>query len=766
MGGATRSSRRVAQCDPSDGGLALLAGITEHRARDPGGAMDYVNLTFKVQGLSDVLRVATFRGVEDLSSLYRYELSLFTEEAEVSFADVLGRPAVLTMVITQNGVESAPRHIHGIIADFEQDAEGKRVTVYHATLVPEVWKLDEKQDHRIFQELAVPDIIAKVIDAAGLAVSGVRMSLQESYDPREYCVQYRESDWAFIMRLMEEEGIYCFFEHASDKHTLVLVDAPAAHEPIAGESTLVFRPSTGALAFSEHVATFRYREAIRPGKVTLRDYNFKKPLLDLTSADAAAEDTTIEVYHYPGHYDEPTKGSNLAKVRLEHWQAQRKTAWGDSGCARLLPGRVFTLSDHPRGEHNRDWLITRIELEGGQAVMGEDTGKPFDLRTRFHVMPSDVPFRPALRTPKPRIYGAQTAIVVGPAGEEIYPDEHGRVKVHFHWDRLGKRDDKDSCWIRVSQVWAGAGWGAMQIPRIGQEVVVEFLEGDPDRPLIVGRVYHATNVPPYKLPAEKTKSTLRSDSTKGGGGSNELMFEDGKGREEIYLHAEKDWTIAVENDKRQTVGHDERLEVGHDRSKEVAHDQEEKIGNNKSIAVGGSHTEMIAKTETVTVGLGSTHTIGGAFAENIGAAKTTTVGTSLTTIVGARMNVTVGGPMEQSIGAGFKEGITKDMELGVGGKYQISVAKEMSTSVGESQSTEVAKVQSSNVGEKYSLVVGDGKLTILKNGDITLEGKEIHITGSGPIYVKGSKLQVESDGTVDVKASGTVKVKGSGVEIN
>jgi type VI secretion system secreted protein VgrG len=725
--------------------------------------MALTTFSFTVDGLSTELRVASFRGVQELSSLYRFEITLYTEEAEVAFADVLGRPAVLTI---NNADDSGPRHIHGIVADFEQGAEGKKLMLYRATLVPELWKLDGKQDFRIFQELTAPQIIEKVAQGAGLTCSKLKPSLQGSYTAREYCVQYRESDWAFMMRLMEEEGIYCFFEHTSSDHTLVLVDSPAAHEPIPGDSTLIFRPPAGALVASEHISLFSYREAIRPGKVTLRDYNFKKPLLDLTSADAAAEDTSIEVYDYPGDYAEPGEGSSLAKVRLEHWQAQRKTGWGESGCTRLSPGYVLTMADHPHADYNRDWLLTRVEEEGGQAVMGEHAGETQGLKARFCVMPSDVPFRPARRTPKPRIHGVQTAIVVGPAGQEIYPDEHGRVKVHFHWDRLGKRDDKSSCWIRVSQVWAGAGWGAMHIPRIGQEVVIEFLEGDPDHPLIVGRVYHATNVPPYKLPAEMTKSTIRSDSSKGGGGYNELMFEDGKGKEEVYLHAQKDWTIAVEHDKRQTIGHDETLEVGNNREKEVKNNQQEKVGNNKSITVGGSHTETIAMAETITVGLASAHTIGGAFAENVGLVKTSTVGGTLTEIIGAKMTVTIGGGKEQSIGASFKEGVAKDMELTVGGKYQVSVTKEMQTTVKESQSTEVAKVKSINVGDKYSLVVGDGKLTILKNGDITLEGKEIHITGSGPIYVKGSKLQVESDGTVDVKASGTIKVKGSGIEMN
>ncbi|MBI4955382.1 MAG: type VI secretion system tip protein VgrG [Myxococcales bacterium] len=708
------------------------------------------------------LRVASFRGVEELSSNYAYEFVLHADASEApAFADVLGHPAALAIF---DG--DVPRFVHGIVSEFEVGAQAKKHVQYRAVLVPATWKLDGRRDNRIFQELSTPDIVKKVFDGGGLDGCTLRLDLQGSYRPREYCVQYRESDWAFISRLLEEEGIYFFFEHAEEGHTLVLADKPAAHAPIAGNPVIPFRPPVGALVSSEHVSQFRYREAVRPGKVTLRDYNFKKPSLNLESQGEATADADIEVYDYPGDYDEPGDGTSLAKVRLEHWQAQRKVGSGEAACTRLTLGATFSLLEHPSEEFNRSWLLTRIEQEGSMPLMGEGGGTAGDYRTRFLCIPDDVQFRPALRTQRPRIYGVQTAIVVGPAGEEIYPDEHARVKVQFHWDRLGKKDEKSSCWIRVSQLWAGAGWGAMQIPRIGQEVVVEFLEGDPDRPLIVGRVYHGTNVPPYVLPAEKTKSTIRSDSTPGGGGFNELMFEDGKGKEEIFLHAQKDWTIGVENDKTQTVGHDEKLTVAHDRTKEVEHDQKEKVGNDKSIAVGGSHSESIAKAEAITVGAASDHTVGGALTENVGGAKSSTVGGALTEIIGKDMKVTIGAAKQQSIAGAFKESVGGDLELAVSGKHQLSVTKDMSVTASANLATEVGKEQTTNVGDAYSVVVGDGKLTIKKNGDITLEGKEIHITGTGPVYVKGSKLQVTSDGTVDVKASGAVKVKGSAVEIN
>ncbi len=720
---------------------------------------------FEIDGVSSDLRVASYRGSEELNALFQYEVVLQSEERELSLGKLLGQHAVLSV---RGSAQETPRYVHGIISDAEQGAEGKTFATYRVTLVPEVWKLDGKIDMRIFQAMSAPEIIDAVIQGAGLQCSKARPALRGSYGKREYCVQYRESDWDFIVRLMEEEGMYCFFEHTEAGHTLVIGDGPDAHEKLPGGSTLAFRPPHGALVAGEGVSEFRYREAMQPGKVTLRDYNFKKPQLDLTSADGGGPEGHMEVYDYPGSYEEPGEGQGLAKVRLERWQAQRKTGWGASSCPRIAPGYVMTLGDHPNGDLNRDWLVTRAEQTGSQATMsGEGAGGAADgHQTRFWVMPSDVPYRPAPRTPKPRIHGAQTAIVVGPAGEEIYPDEHGRVKVHFHWDRLGKRDEKSSCWIRVSQAWAGGAWGAMQIPRIGHEVVVEFLEGDPDRPLIVGRVYHATNVPPYPLPAEKTKSTIKSNSSPGGGGFNELRFEDQKSKEEVYLHAQKDWNIVVEHDETKRVGNDERHDVGNDRTKKVIHDESETIGNDKTINVGGQHAENIGGNQLVTVAGNAAYTVAGAFAESIGQAKALTVGGALAETVGATKMVTVAGDVTERIGGARQEDVGKNETVTIAGDRQLTIGKGQKASIGESDQLSVHKEQTITVGEAYSLTVGDGKLTIKKDGSIVLEGKDIKIQGSGNIHVKGAKLVVDSDGSVEVNASGSIKLKGSTVGVN
>jgi type VI secretion system secreted protein VgrG len=741
----------------------------------------------EIQGLGSAVAVARFDGVEAVSEPFQFELVLMSNDTYIAFADVVGKPALLTIEADQG----EPRYVQGIVSRFRQAEEGKRTAVYQATLVPKVWRLMHRRDSRIFQELAVPDIIEKVLASAGLVGGDYRLSLTGAHPVREYCVQYRESDFAFISRLMEEEGIYYFFEHHEDKHVLVMGDAPSASGPIASPDTIPFRPSLGAMVHGESVSRFAHTEEVRPGKVTLSDYNFKKPSLSLTTSAQASGDTDLEMYDYPGEYDIPGDGTALAKVRLEAWQSLRVVGDGESGCTRMTAGHLFTLSDHPRDDNNRGYLLTRVHHRGAQAQMGEDGSlEGASYANTFQCIPSDVPYRPERRTPRPTLRGVQTAIVTGAGGAEVHTDEHGRVKVQFHWDREGKRDDKSSCWIRVSQLWAGAGWGAMWIPRVGHEVVVDFIEGDPDRPIIVGRVYHGANVPPYPLPGEKTKSTIKSDSSPGGGGSNELRFEDKKGSEEIYLHGQKDWNIVIKNDKNQKIGHDETLSVAndqtinvdHNRMKAVANDQVETVGGNKSIDVKGHHSESIHGNETVTVDgnesltvsgnrnttvslthnetilIAQTSTIGGAWSKTVGAAMALQVAGTKTETVGLASTETVGGNKSTSVKGGASLDVGKD--LGV------SVAKKAKVNVAEDAAVDIKKTLTIVVGETVELKCGEAKVTIDKKGNIRLEGKDISVLGSGPLKVEGKKIEVESKGTVELKASGKVIVNGSAVNLN
>jgi type VI secretion system secreted protein VgrG len=699
---------------------------------------------FEIKGVSDALRVVRFTGHEGLSELFRFDLVLACENPAVDLASAIGQPALLTM---QRGGD--PRYLHGMIARCVEGEAGTKLTSYHVTVVPKPWLLLHRFDCRIFQELTAPQIIQKVLEGAGLASGDdFRLSLQATYATREYCVQYRESDLAFVSRLMEEEGIYYFFEHHEDKHVLVLGDKTAAHPSIEGEATVRFHPLMGAMVQDEQVSRFERAQTIRSGKVTVRDYDFAKPSLLLEGTAAGATFADLEVYDHPGDFAVPADGATRSQIRLEERTAARQTAEGESGCDRFFAGATFTLGDHQREALNCEWTITRVEHQGSEPSMGDAGGSAESrYQNRFECIPAEVPFRPPLATPRPTIKGVQSAIVVGPSGEEIYTDEHGRVKVQFPWDRLGKSDDKSSCWIRVSQVWAGEGWGAMHIPRIKQEVLVDFLDGDPDRPIIVGRVYHGTNVPPYALPANKTRSTIKSNSTPGGGGSNELRFEDKKGSEEIYLHGQKDWTIGIENDKNQTVGNDETLSVTHDRSAKVGNDQSEEIGHDEKFSVGNDRTRSVGHDESVSV----THD------------RTIQVGNDHTEAIGGNMSLSVSKDKSEDVTGDSSETVGKSRALSAGKDYAIDVTGNMTLKVGSSSSENVELEKTVTVGSKISIVCGDAKVTIEKNGNVTVEGANISVKSSGDVKVESSgKVEVKSSGDVKVEASGKVEVKGSG----
>ncbi|NOZ55154.1 MAG: type VI secretion system tip protein VgrG [Gammaproteobacteria bacterium] len=641
------------------------------------------NFTFSINGINDELKVIDFAGTEGVSQCFAFTLTLACRESKLDFSTIIGKLGVLTFYDDKKDVE---RYVSGIITRIQQADEGHRLTSYSAVLMPRVWLLQHKQDCRIFQNLTVEEIITEVFKAANIPAESYKFTLQGNHQSREYCVQYRETDLRFIERLMQQEGIFYYFEHTADSHLLVISDHLSIHKPISAKSTVVYHSPTGTVSTEDSIYPYHYSEEIRPGKVTLTDYNFVNPAVNLISDNQYEKDDMLEVYDYPGEFKVQNDGKKYAKLQLESWQVARKRGDGSSNCMRMQSGFKFTLGSHPRMDFNNEYLITSVKHSGSQPqVLEEGAGdKGGHYNNSFSCIPADVPYRTHEAIPKAKVEGIQTAIVVGPPGEEIYTDEHGRVRVQFHWDRVGGNDEKSSCWIRVSQIWAGEGWGSMYIPRIGHEVVVDFVEGDPDRPLITGRVYHGTNVPPYTLPAEKTKSTIKSNSSKGGGGYNEFRFEDMKGQEEVYLQGEKDWNILIKNDKGQDVGHDERLEVKNDRKKTVGHDQSEDIGNNKSITVGVDHKENIGKNMTLDVGEDQTI----------------------------------------SIGTNKKEKIGKDTNIDIGKDLQINVGK----------NTVI------NSGDKITLNCGAASIIMKKNGAIEISGKNITLKGSSSIALKAPKI--------------------------
>ncbi|MCD4721618.1 MAG: type VI secretion system tip protein VgrG [Desulfobacula sp.] len=701
----------------------------------------------------DELILAGFTGDEDLSSLFSFELELFSENNSIDFQEIIGRNITISITLS----DEEKRYFNGIVSRFSQGT-GKQeaeLSSYTATMVPWLWLLTKTADSRIFQELSVPDIVEQIFGEHGFSDFSFR--LLGSYPPLEYAVQYRETDFNFISRLFEAEGIYYFFEHEDRKHTMVITDSPVEHHPCPNQESVRCQLTGGGNDEGDAILSLAVMKEIRAGKYTLNDFNFKSPNTDLNvSADSRVTlgPGEREIYDYPGEFTLRRHGDHIVNIRMEEEEARITTMTGMSSCRSFATGFRFELQDYYREDMNeKEYTLTHIEHEANLTETfssSASTGSQSELSysNHFTCIPYEDPFRPVRSTPKPIIEGVQTAIVVGPSGEEIYTDEHGRVKVQFHWDREGQNDENSSCWIRVSQVWAGAGWGAMYIPRIGQEVIVEFEEGDPDRPIITGRVYHGSNRPPYGLPAEKTKSTIKSDSTLGGGGSNEFRFEDKKGSEEIFLHGQKDWTIAIENDKNQTIGRDETMSVGNNRTKGVGVDQKETIGSNKTIQVGANHSETIGanmtldvgKNKTETVAVNTVETIGSDYQVTVGAAMTETIGAARIEEVGAAKAVTIGSDYGETIGANKSVKVAKSISESAAKDIAIQSGKKISLSAGDDIIISGNKKGVIEIKDELIIKIGKASISFKKSGDITIKGKKINLKGSGNIKLKGKKI--------------------------
>ena len=535
---------------------------------------------------------------ESLGRLFEGRLEMLSESHDIAIDDVLGE----TMTVELDDADGKTRYFHAHVTAFGYCGEWRGLAAYEATLRPWFWFLTRTTDCRIFQNMKVPDIVKQVFRDAGF--SDFSDNLTKTYPEREYCVQYRESDFNFISRLLEESGIYYFFTHEEKKHTLMLADDYSAHTSL---DTAPYYPMVeSASRDKEHVWSWAVSREVRPGDYVLDDFDFKKPKTELQAKANIKRDHSQadhEMYDYPGGYLEPKDGETVSRVRIEELQAEHTLARSDGCVRRMYAGALFKLEDFPREDQNDEYLLVSMthQLEQEDYAPKDLGGLQLVYRNSFTAIPSRTPYRPARRTPRPFVQGPQTATVVGKSGEEIWTDEYGRVKLQFHWDREGKNDENSSCFVRVAQVWAGKKWGAMHIPRIGQEVIVDFLEGDPDRPIITGRVYNADNMPPYGLPDNQTQSGIKSRSTKSGSDDNfnELRFEDKKGEEQIYFHAEKDFERIVENDDTLKVGF-EKKDKG-DQSIEIYNDRTLNVGQGSK---AGSETTNIYKDRTATIETG------------------------------------------------------------------------------------------------------------------------------------------------------------------
>jgi type VI secretion system secreted protein VgrG len=553
----------------------------------------------------DVLLFRSMSAAARLGRLPETRLQLLSLDPAVNIADVLGKPLGVSLKLTGDAGE---RHFHGIVTRFGSTGHGGGFASYEAVVHPWLWLLKKSADCRIFQDKSVPDIVKEVCSGYGGQAALDIGGLTGDYAALPYCVQYRETDFDFVCRLLEEAGIYFYFTHTADSHTMVLADAHTSHTLIDGYGALKFasgQANRGVV--EESVSSWTAHGEIQPSSVVLNDYNYEKSGSSLsggTRATAQIEagfgQADYEIYDYPGRYAESAQGNGLAKGRLQRLHGQTEEIAAVTDARGMFAGGLFALDGHAREDQNRKYLVTgtQYEISGGAYASGID--KELEVVCRLNAIGHSFAYRPPAICARPVIHGPQTAIVVGKAGEEIWTDKYGRIKVQFHWDRLGKDDENSSCWVRVAQGWAGKGWGAMALPRIGMEVVVSFLEGDPDRPLVTGCVYNSDAMPPYPLPAEQTRSTIKSQSSKGGEGFNELRFEDKKGAEEVFMHAERDFLRVVKNNDALKVGF-ETADKG-DQTIDIKNDQTETIGNNQSLTVKADQTVDVNGKQAVKVG--------------------------------------------------------------------------------------------------------------------------------------------------------------------
>ncbi|MDR3560386.1 MAG: type VI secretion system tip protein VgrG, partial [Negativicutes bacterium] len=563
--------------------------------------------TFSLVGLEQGLEVLAFKGTEAISQPYRFELELVSRQPDLNLDELLHRQGFLAFNNDGAG-------IHGQIYGIGQGDTGQRWTHYQLTLVPQLAYLGHRFNQRIFQNQSVPQIIAQVLKDHGLLGNAFSFNLATPFPAREYCVQYNESDLDFIQRLCEEDGLHYHFQHSAQGHHLAFGDDQTYFRQLP--DSVPYRPDSGMVAPWPCIQSFDLRLETRSTRATLRDYDFKQPAARLENSACVLHSLPqpdLEDYRYPGHYNRDEQGRQLNRRQLEGHRSDSRRASGKSNEPRLVSGHFLLLADHPQPDWNTLWLLTQLTHEGKQPqVLEELATNPSDAvcdfrqgyRNTFLATPWEVFFRPPLQARKSRRLNTQTAIVTGPPGEEIHCDEYGRVKVKFHWDRSDETGAQSSCWLRVASSWAGPGHGAVTLPRVGMEVLVTFLEGDPDQPLIIGCLPNQRHPPVYPLPLHKTRSVFKSRSSPGGDGSNELRIEDRRGEEQIYLHAQRDWQQHIERNLSLTVGHERHEYVAANSYCELKAQEHHTVHQDRRVEVKGDDSLLVGESQQVKTGLG------------------------------------------------------------------------------------------------------------------------------------------------------------------
>lgn len=667
----------------------------------------------------DFFLLQNFAGKERMSCPFEYEAIVLSAESAVDGSMMVGQPVAITYFDEEGG----SRFFSGYVSRFEyyrQVEEPEKLTAFRMSIVPWIWFLKHNRDCRIFQENTVPTIIKKVFRDRGF--TDFRLELSDSYSPREYCVQYNETDFDFVSRLMEEEGIFYFFEHKKDRHELVICDSSAGYWDTEEEANY----GQASQRQFDQLTDWRHIYEFRPGKIAQKDFNFKNPA-DALSANESSNiafqgASNLEIFEYPGRYEDTGLGGRLVRIRKEEIESEHDYVEGAGHYLSFSPGGKFSIGYHPRTEERRkSWVLVEVETEIN-SNFGFDTEGTVDFQNDFRCIPSSTVFRPQRVTSKPFVEGPQTAIVVTD-GQEIVVDEHARVKVQFHWDRYGKRDVNSSCWIRVSQVHAGQGWGMIDIPRQNEEVIVSFLDGDPDRPIITGRVYNGINTPPFDMKGagnNASNKTRRGNMTKsyGGSGFNEMTMDDTQGNEQIRIHGQNnmdttvqnDQTLAVNNDRTKTIANNETNSIGVNQTSTVGANREADVGANDSTSVAADQSNEIGGSQTTSVSSNQINSVGMIQSNNVGLIRNEMVGVASNEMVGAAKATTVGGVHNTAVGYMSFE--------------QVGVTKKI-----------VA-------GSKIEFVCGASKISLDSSGKVEITGTEFLFGASGPVKINGAVIDL------------------------
>lgn len=654
--------------------------------------------------------VVSFHLVQSYSSLFTLDIHVISDSTDLKATDLLEQNVTLT--VWQGSTPQ--RHITGLIAGVERGEYDGHKMNYYLQVYPPFWRSSLRQNSRHFQQRDIESIVNHLLEDN--RVMQASYLLKEQHPAREFCVQYGETDFEFLCRLLAEEGIFFYEEHAQEGKNQLLVFC----------DNVFYLPEAFGISFNPQprvtdtycISRFRHCAQIRPAYVVTKDYTFKYPgwqgRYRYKANDLNGQRNQYEVMDYPGRFKDEQHGQDFARYQLEGLRSNAEIAGGRSNSPALWPGARFRLTDHPADDLNRDWQVVASILHGEQpqAVPGS-RGEGTSLVNDFRAIPADRTWRP-VPLPKPKVDGPQPAVVTGPPGEEIFCDEHGRVRVKFLWDRYHEANEDSSCWIRVSQAWAGTGFGNLAIPRVGQEVIVDFLNGDPDQPVIMGRTYHESNRSPGSLPGTKTQMTIRSKTYKGDG-FNELRFEDATGNEQVYIHAQKNMDTEVLNNRTtdvkvhhtETVGANQVITVNQNQVQTVVQNQQEMVGQNQSITVGLNQSETVGIVRALSVGVAYQTTVGGVMNTSVALAQSSQVGIQKSLLVGKR--------------------------------YDVSVGESVTFTVGKSRTENTGKVAVYSAGEHLELRCGQARLVLTQDGSIFLNGTTINlqgalaISGDGPV---------------------------------